>query len=45
MVGPEGARMQIKAAIDVGTDREAHETDLRERAQGALRDAGLLRSP
>jgi Small-conductance mechanosensitive channel len=42
---PEGARMQIKAAIDVGTDREAHETDLRERAQGALRDAGLLRSP
>jgi small-conductance mechanosensitive channel len=42
---PEGARMQIKAAIDVGTDREAHETELRERAQGALRDAGLLRSP
>jgi small-conductance mechanosensitive channel len=42
---PEGARMQIKAAIDVGTGREAHETDLRERAQGALRDAGLLRSP
>ncbi len=42
---PEGARMQVKAAIDAGADREAHETDLRERAQGVLRDAGLLRSP
>ena len=42
---PEGARLQVKAAIDAGADREAHETDLRERAQGALREAGLLRSP
>ncbi len=42
---PEGARLQVKAAIDAGADREAHETDLLERAQGALRDAGLLRSP
>jgi small-conductance mechanosensitive channel len=41
----EGARLQVKAAIDAGTDREAHETDLRERAQDALREAGLLRSP
>jgi small-conductance mechanosensitive channel len=41
---PEGARLQVKAAIDVGTDREAHEVELRERAQGVLRDAGLLRS-
>ncbi len=42
---PEGARLQVKAAIDAGSDREAHETDLRERAQGVLREAGLLRSP
>lgn len=44
-VTPEGARLQVKAAIDAGADREAHETDLRERAQGVLREAGLLRSP
>jgi small-conductance mechanosensitive channel len=44
-VTPEGARLQIKAAIDAGGDREAHETELRERAQGVLREAGLLRSP
>jgi small conductance mechanosensitive channel len=42
---PEGARLQVKAAIDAGVDREAHEAELRERAQRALRDAGLLRSP
>jgi small conductance mechanosensitive channel len=41
---PEGARLQVKAAIDAGGDREAHETELRERAQGVLREAGLLRS-
>jgi small-conductance mechanosensitive channel len=42
---PEGARVQVKAAIDAGSDREAHETELRERAQDVLREAGLLRSP
>ncbi len=41
---PEGARIQVKAAIDAGADRQAHEAELREKAQGALRDAGLLRS-
>jgi small conductance mechanosensitive channel len=41
---PEGARLQVKAAIDAGSDREAHETELRERTQGVLREAGLLRS-
>jgi small-conductance mechanosensitive channel len=40
----EGARLQVKAAVDAGIDREAHEGELRERAQGALREAGLLRS-
>jgi small-conductance mechanosensitive channel len=42
---PEGARMVVKAAIDAGADREGHEVELRERAQGVLRQAGLLRSP
>jgi small-conductance mechanosensitive channel len=42
---PEGARIQVKAAIDAGADREAHEAELRERAQGVLRQAGLLKSP
>ena len=41
---PEGARMRVRAAIDAGADREAHEAELRERAQGVLRDEGLLRS-
>jgi hypothetical protein len=41
---PEGARLTVKAAIDVGVDREADETELREKAQGVLREAGLLRS-
>ena len=43
-ITPEGTRVQVKAAIDSGADREAHEGDLRERAQAALREAGLLRS-
>jgi small conductance mechanosensitive channel len=43
-LSPEGARLQVKAAVDAGLDREAHEGELRERAQGALREAGLLRS-
>jgi small-conductance mechanosensitive channel len=42
---PEGARLQVKAAKDAGADREAYETELRERAQGILREAGLLKSP
>jgi small conductance mechanosensitive channel len=41
---PEGARLQVKAAVDAGADREAHEAELRERAQGVLREAGLLKS-
>jgi small conductance mechanosensitive channel len=44
-ITPEGSKLLVKAAIDAGADREAHEADLRERAQGALREAGLLRSP
>jgi len=41
---PDGARFQVKAAVDAGADREAHEAELRESAQRALREAGLLRS-
>jgi small-conductance mechanosensitive channel len=41
---PDGARLRVRAAIDAGADREAHEAELRERAQGVLRDEGLLRS-
>ena len=44
-LAPEGARLQVKAAKDAGADREAHETELREHAQGVLREAGLLKSP
>ena len=44
-ITPEGSRLQVKAAIDTGVDREAHEGELRERAQSVLREAGLLRSP
>jgi small conductance mechanosensitive channel len=43
-VTPEGARLQVKAAIDAGVDREAHEAELREHTQSVLRDKGLLRS-
>jgi small-conductance mechanosensitive channel len=41
----DGAQLQVKAAIDAGVDREAHEAELREKTQGALREAGLLSSP
>jgi small-conductance mechanosensitive channel len=41
---PEGARLQVRAAKDAGADREAHEIELREQAQGILREVGLLRS-
>jgi small conductance mechanosensitive channel len=43
-VTPEGSRLQVKAALDAGVEREAHEAELRERAQSVLRDRGLLSS-
>lgn len=43
-ITPEGSRLQVKAAVDAGVDREAHEAELRERAQSALRAKDLLGS-
>lgn len=40
---PEGARVALKASIEPGRDRRAREADLREHAQQAFREAGLLR--
>ena len=39
---PEGSRLQVKAAIDAGGAREAHEAELRERAQRSCAPGGLL---
>jgi small-conductance mechanosensitive channel len=39
---PEGARVELKASIEPGRDREARAADMRERAQRAFREAGLL---
>jgi small-conductance mechanosensitive channel len=39
-----GAKLQLKAAVD-GRDREAREAEIRESAQRALREAGVLRAP
>lgn len=40
----EGAQLQLKAPVDGGRDREAREAEVREIAQGALRQAGVLRA-
>lgn len=40
---PEGARLELKATIEPGREREARAAEVRERAQAALREAGLLR--
>jgi small-conductance mechanosensitive channel len=39
----DGARLELKATIEPGRDRDARAAEVRERAQGALREAGLLR--
>lgn len=41
----EGVRLELKAGIEAGRDREAREAEIRELAQGSLREAGLLRAP
>jgi small-conductance mechanosensitive channel len=42
-LGTEFARLEVKAPMDAGADRDAREAELRERAQRALREAGLLK--
>lgn len=38
----EGARLELKAPMEADWDRQKRESELRERAQSALRSAGLL---
>jgi small-conductance mechanosensitive channel len=38
----EGSRLEVKAAMEPDWDRQKRESELRERAQSALRSAGLL---
>jgi small-conductance mechanosensitive channel len=38
----DGLRLEVKAAMEPGRDRESREAELRERTQAALRGAGLL---
>jgi small-conductance mechanosensitive channel len=40
----DGVRIELRASMDGARDREAREAELRERAQGALRRAGVLKS-
>ena len=40
---PEGARIELKASIEEGRDREARQAAVREHAQRVFREAGLLR--
>lgn len=42
-VDADGVSLELKAGLDSGRDREAREAEIRERAQGALRGAGVLR--
>ena len=44
-VTQDGAKLELKANVDAGREREALEGDLRETAQTALREASLLREP
>ena len=41
-LAPEGARLELKAAMEPGRDRETREAELRERTQTILRGAGVL---
>lgn len=41
----DGVVLELKAGVDTGRDREAREAEIRERAQGALRGAGVLHAP
>jgi hypothetical protein len=42
-VTAEGVRLELKAAMEGGRDRETREAELRENAHTALRSAGVLK--
>jgi small-conductance mechanosensitive channel len=42
-LGADGTRIEVKAAVDPGRDRESQEAELRERIQAALRSTGALK--
>jgi small-conductance mechanosensitive channel len=44
-LGPEGTRLELKAAMEEGGERLLREAELREHAQRVLRDAGQLKQP
>jgi small-conductance mechanosensitive channel len=44
-VAAEGAKLELKASVDPGRDREARAAEMREAAQTALREASVLREP
>jgi small-conductance mechanosensitive channel len=41
-LAPEGCRLELKASVASGRERESREAEVRERAQTALREAGVL---
>jgi small-conductance mechanosensitive channel len=41
----EGARLELKAPLEAGRNRDSREAEIREAAQAALREAGVLRAP
>lgn len=41
----DAARLRIRKEKQPGRDRDEEEAELRERAQGALREAGVLAAP
>jgi small-conductance mechanosensitive channel len=43
-LGVDGTRIEAKAAVDPGRDREGQEAELRERLHSALRSAGALKT-
>lgn len=43
-ISNEGARLELRASMEGGRDREAREAELREHAQAALRGAGVLKA-
>jgi small-conductance mechanosensitive channel len=44
-VTQEGAKLELKASVDAGRDREARQGEVLEAAQNALREANVLREP